>query len=87
VLNLVRLERQIDVGYTSVRRRHKDASKKEDGWKEVAEEVGEGATGLYCHGIANLPTHTRVDMWSAIRNLFVDCHIGLFAMHTVMYFP
>jgi len=49
---------------------YKDAAKNEDAWKEVAEEVGEGATGLYCHGIANLPTHTRVDMWTAIRNLF-----------------
>jgi len=27
---------------------YKDAARRDDAWKEVAEELGEGVNGLYC---------------------------------------
>jgi len=34
--------------YESTKKAYKDAARRDDAWKEVAEELGEGVTGLYC---------------------------------------
>ena len=34
--------------YESTKKAYKDAARRDDAWKEVAEELGEVVTGLYC---------------------------------------
>ena len=34
--------------YESTKKAYKDAARRDDAWKEVGEEEGEGVTGLYC---------------------------------------
>ena len=34
--------------YESTKKAYKDAARRDDAWKEVAEELEEGVTGLYC---------------------------------------
>ena len=34
--------------YESTKKAYKEAARRDDAWKEVAEEFREGVTGLYC---------------------------------------